>query len=381
MLPLHALVSTLLCMRASSQQCLLDSVFGAMRDTAAMVRGVSDRAFAKARSHLHVPALSALNDQVLARASAAGMVPLWQGFRLVAADASVLMPAIRRCKRTRYLAEPDQRLFALYLPGAELTLHAAVHSASESERAMLANALDTLSPGDVLLLDRGYPAAWLVNLLLARGIRFVMRCDTRSGGWRNLRQFIRSIDTEAQITLSAPSALDVVDWDCSALPPTVRVVRQIAPNGQVRVLMTNLTAAQAPATAFAALYHRRWRIEEAFKRLKSRLHIEAVSGLSQHAVLVDVAAKVLADNLASLMCAAAHTSAQATADKRCARTPAIRILQCALPRLLLAIGDATGIIDEALTMIARYLKRVRPGRSSPRTNLKSKPHPKLAYKG
>ena len=125
MLPLHALVSTLLCMRASSQQCLLDSVFGAMRDTAAMVRGVSDRAFAKARSHLHVPALSALNDQVLARASAAGMVPLWQGFRLVAADASVLMPAIRRCKRTRYLAEPDQRLFALYLPGAELTLHAA----------------------------------------------------------------------------------------------------------------------------------------------------------------------------------------------------------------------------------------------------------------
>ena len=130
----------------------------------------------------------------------------------------------------------------------------------------------------------------------------------------------------------------MVDWDCSALPPTVRVVRQIAPNGQVRVLMTNLTAAQAPATAFAALYHRRWRIEEAFKRLKSRLHIEAVSGLSQHAVLVDVAAKVLADNLASLMCAAAHTSAQATADKRCARTPAIRILQCALPRLLLAIG-------------------------------------------
>lgn len=375
------LVSTLLCMRASSQQCLLDSVFGAMCDTAAMVRGVSDRAFAKARSHLHVPALSALNDQVLARASAAGMVPLWQGWRLVAADASVLMPAIRRCKRTRRLAAADQRLFALYLPGAELTLHAAVHSACESERAMLANALDKLSPGDVLLLDRGYPASWLINLLLARGIHFVIRCDTRSGGWRNLRQFIRGDQGEAQITLSAPSAQDVADWGCSALAPTVRVVRQIAPNGQVRVLMTNLTAAQAPAPAFAMLYHRRWRIEEAFKRLKSRLHLEAVSGLSQHAVLVDVAAKVLADNLASLMCAAAHASTQASADKRCARTPAIRIVQCALPRLLQAIGDAVAIIDDALAMIARSLKRWRPGRSSPRANVKSKPHPKLAYKG
>ena len=49
--------------------------------------------------------------------------------------------------------------------------------------------------------------------------------------------------------------------------------------------------------AFGELYHQRWRIEEAFKRLKHRLHLEAVSGLSQHALLVDVAAKVLADNM------------------------------------------------------------------------------------
>ena len=53
------------------------------------------------------------------------------------------------------------------------------------------------------------------------------------------------------------------------------------------------------------LYHQRWRIEEAFKRLKHRLHLEVVSGLSQQALIIDVAAKVLADNIASLMCAAA----------------------------------------------------------------------------
>ena len=29
----------------------------------------------------------------------------------------------------------------------------------------------------VLVLDRGYPAAWLVSLLLQRGIHFCMRCD------------------------------------------------------------------------------------------------------------------------------------------------------------------------------------------------------------
>jgi hypothetical protein len=42
--------------------------------------------------------------------------------------------------------------------------------------------------------------------------------------------------------------------------------------------------------------------------LKHRLHLEAVSGLSQHALLVDVAAKVLADNITALMCHAAQTA-------------------------------------------------------------------------
>lgn len=48
-----------------------------------------------------------------------------------------------------------------------------------------------------------------------------------------------------------------------------------------------------PASQFADLYHQRWRIEEAFRRLKHRLGLEHVSGLSQLAVEQDVAAKVL----------------------------------------------------------------------------------------
>lgn len=78
------------------------------------------------------------------------------------------MPGLRACHRTRSLAAADQRPFALYLPAADLTLHASVHDASESERAMLMEALDKVRPHDVLLLDRGYPAAWLVPAQRAR---------------------------------------------------------------------------------------------------------------------------------------------------------------------------------------------------------------------
>lgn len=169
-------------MRGTSHQSLLAKVFASLSVDSTPARSVNDRAFPKARSHLHVPALRDLNDDLLARAETAGLLPRWQGLRLVAADASALMPAIRRCPRTKGLAAAEQRLFALYLPGAEMTLHAEVCAATESERAMLANALGKLGPSDVLLLDRGYPAAWLVNLFNERGIHFVMRCDNSRGG-------------------------------------------------------------------------------------------------------------------------------------------------------------------------------------------------------
>ena len=118
------------------------------------MRGVSDRAFAKARSHLAWNALHGLNARLLSAADA--FVPRWHGRRVVAADASVLMPAVRACHRVR-VASADQRLFALYLPAAELCLHARVYGAQVPERQMLFEALEQLGPGDVLVLDRGYP--------------------------------------------------------------------------------------------------------------------------------------------------------------------------------------------------------------------------------
>jgi hypothetical protein len=66
--------------------------------------------------------------------------------------------------------------------------------ASQCERAMLVNALDALGPDDGLLLDRGYPAAWLINLLAERGIRFIMRC--KGASWPSVREFVRSSDVQ-----------------------------------------------------------------------------------------------------------------------------------------------------------------------------------------
>ena len=266
------------------------------------------------------PALVSLNDLVVRRADEAGLIERWCALRGVAADASLLMPAVQPCLLSRSAAQPDQRLFALFLPGAELTLHASVHSAQVAKRGMLVETLDLLGPDDVLVPGQGYPAAWLVALLNARGIRFVMRCDN-DGGWSATKALLRSGAAEASVTLNPPGADDVRDWGCPGGAPVLRLVRQPASNGRVRVLATNLDAQRFDAALFGDLYHQRWRIGEAFKRLKHRLHLEAVSVLSQQALIIDVAAKVLADKITSLMCACAAEKADLPARSRSATVP------------------------------------------------------------
>jgi hypothetical protein len=368
-------------MRSQSQQAMLDSFFGSLGGAGQWLRMVSDRAFAKARDRLSWNCLEKLNTFVVQQADSLGLVPRWQGLRLVAADASVLMPCVRPCLTRRYLAGADQRLFCLYLPGAELTLHASVHGAQVGERQMLFEALSHLGPDDMLLLDRGYPASWLVAYLNEHNIRFCMRCDVKSG-WTAQRRFVRSDKDQEVVTLPAPAARDVQDYGCSSQAPQVRFVRCIGPQGQVRVMATNLPLDVVDVAAFTDLYHQRWRIEEAFKRIKHRCKLESVSGLTQHALLVDVFSKVLADNLASLVANAAITLAckDSNCQRRCNRSYAAQCLQRHIPRMLLALGDIGALLRSAFALLAANTVRHDAERKRPRPKQHRKPHPSMAYK-
>jgi hypothetical protein len=113
-----------------------------------------------------------------------------------------------------------------------------------------------------------------------------MRCDKEVTGWSAVKQFLRSGSQQANVRLSAPSAQDVQDWGCSPAAPEVRLVRNVSANARVRVMATNLDPVDFPWECFGELYHKRWRIEEAFKRLKHHMKLEAASGLSQQAVIV-----------------------------------------------------------------------------------------------
>jgi len=407
-LPLPTLVACLCGFRGGSVQSELDSFFAHIGTQLDVLRSVSDRALAKARAKLHVPALWALNAHLIRQMQLQGLLPLWNGRRLVCADATVLAPAQRACHRTRHLAAPSQRALGLYLPANEVMLHVSVGPESEGERQMLFDQLDLLQPGDVLVLDRGYPATWLVQLLHQRGIDFLIRCDS-TRGWAAAQKLLRSGNQECWAYLGATHADKVATWELDGPAQMyVRLVRHVSSSGGIRVLATSLDQRMATVAELADLYHGRWRIEEAFKRLKHRLGLESVSGLSQHALLVDVATKVLADNLTTLLNQAValpdapasdpgplQPDAQATTGAASAgdtdippaivthkvnRALAAKTFSRCVGRLLLHAHSLAALINEWAFAMRRSLIRHIQGRSQPRKNTRHKPHPSQAYK-
>ncbi|MCP3721474.1 IS4 family transposase, partial [Paraburkholderia sp. CNPSo 3281] len=374
-LTLPRMAAMMMSAMCSSVQAELDSLFGMLGEHGTPTRAVSAQAFSKARRGLSADLFELARARLIALAQPHLDSMRWHGLRLVAADGSRLRVGTRRGHELC----ADHYAFALFLPGAELTLHAALHPADGAERQMLFEALDVLQPrSDLLLLDRGYIGNTMVAALVQREIAFCMRVDARN--WKCVTAFARSGEAERVVTLAAPSEQDAHDYELARLPSTVRLIRDVTPSGRVRVLMTSLLDVQRyRAATFGALYHQRWRVEEAFKRLKHRLRLEAVTGLDYLALQQDFGAKILADNLCTLLSDldAPHEEALTSRPNRIYALGALRPI---LAGCLLRIQRCLDSLAPVLSVIHRTRCRIQPSRSCPRPPRKAKPHFYLAYK-
>ena len=358
----------------------LDAFFSLLARRSQLVRVVSASAFSKARGRLWANVFDPLNTE-LPRLIDEGQPaqPLWLGLRVLAADASKVRLTLLDREGKRGVREAT--LFGLFRPGIALFDSLILHSALVGERQMLFERLDRLSHQDMLVLDRGYPGAWLVAALLHRGIPFRMRRDS-SSTFAAITRFMRSGEDEAVVTLPPPNRRDAVDYECPRQTSTVRLIRQVTPAGKVRVLMTSLRdATQYPAAAFADLYHRRWRIEEAFKRLKHRLCLEHTSGLTWLAACQDVGARMVCDNLNALAVYLATDHLIPTDSPwRINRTQAFSHPRRLLPRILSGRMRASArLVADLFSEIALNLQKFIPNRSRPRP-VRPKPHKSHAYK-
>jgi len=68
-----------------------------------------------------------------------------------------------------------------------ITIDAIISPKDKGERILAAEHMKHLSPGDLVLLDRGYPAFWLFALILSKGAHFCSRI--KEGHWNAVQDF------------------------------------------------------------------------------------------------------------------------------------------------------------------------------------------------
>ena len=368
-LPLARLVAFLLNAPRAGLQSELDAFFDHSLQ-APLGRPPTKSALCQARRHLRPQAMRQLLGHSAQAFVEHSKVPLWHGLRVLVLDSTTLrVPNVPEsvehfggmltsCGKFRPLA----RASALLDVARDAFVDARLGGFADDDRTLAADHLEALGIGDLLVMDRGYPSRQWLTQLCAKGVAF---CAHIGHPWAQVKRFARSDQHDA-----------VVDLGTTKAPLPLRLLRVVLPNGSTLMLVTNLFDNSLTGPQFASLYRSRWRVEEAFKRIKARLQVENWSGVLPHTVEQDFYASLVRHNCAAVMAMAVrpeeHGLEPPAPDakgwrSRINRTLVLKSLRHFLPRVLLALDPHSLLLHLIERLRApSAIERTRPDRRAPR---------------
>ena len=243
------------------------------------------------------------------------------------------------------------------------------HSSS-SERTHAIEHLEYVADNALMLYDRGYPALWFMQAHLERGINFCIRCPWNF--YNETRDFYLGSQRGAIVTLTpkGDAKKKCKTQGVSSTPFSVRLIKVDLPGGEKEILITSVLDKKLISHhSFKGLYHERWFVEEAYKRLKSRLEVENFSGKSVLAVKQDFYAKMMTYNLEALVANVALVKVKEE-TRHCQHDYAVNHAQ-ALSRLKGAwvklmrrpVALLSGFIMQLVELVAACRESIRPDRS------------------
>lgn len=308
-LPFHNLVLFLLGNLKSSYNKELDRFYKQINGGKIGCSDITKSAVTAARKHLKADAFLELNNQTINTFEKEATLDTWYGFRLLAIDGTTLrlpnIDEIREHFGTRSGGSgkpcPLARMSELYDPLNKLTISGIVSPIAIGEREQAHQLFLHLMPGDLVLLDRGYPAFSLFKAIISMNADFCARMNSH---WKIVKNFLDSGLKEQIVDLTPTESENCegaeIKTDQNFL--TVRLVRIELSSEETEVLATTLLDSEKyPHELFAELYHQRWFIEEDYKILKISLELENFSGKTVHSIYQDIYAQLLAKNIVSCL--------------------------------------------------------------------------------
>lgn len=378
-LPFVVVIFTLMNMLKRSLQDELDELFRLFRDAEVAERCVTKSAFSQARQKLKHTAFIELNQTQVRHFYDHFSMRRWHGHRLLGIDGTLLdVPNTAENREafgswgSRHGTETAKaRASQLFDVLNHITLDGILAPKTQGERLLAQQHLAHVQPGDLLLMDRGYPAFWLFFAILSKGADFCARLEVNK--WLVAQAFVASgaTDQVVRVPLCATSRALCREYGFADETITLRLVRVDLPDGEVEVLATSLYDKQLyPAACFAELYQQRWPVEEDYKQLKSRLELENWSGRSVQAVRQDFYATLFTKNLAAIL---AHPAQQVVAAQTATRK---HPYQVNMTNLLSKLKDTVVLLFirtrlrpyfQALwQQMIQTIEPIRKGRSKPR---------------
>ena len=360
-----------------SYQDELDHFFKAVFKCDVAKRFVSKAALAKARMKLKYQAFIDLNSSLINYFYQNFQTLTWNGLNLLAIDGTTIqLPRIEVISKHFGAWKPRQgdecpmaRVSQMFDPLNKLSVHAIIEPKETGERELAAFHCLKLMPGDLLLLDRGYPAYWLFNLILSLNSNFCARVQLKR--WKVVRKFYHSGMKEKIIELSTvPTSIKKCkELGLDPIPLKLRLIRIELEHGETEILITSLIDCETyPHEQFADLYHLRWPVEEDYKTMKQWIEVENFSGKSVLSVFQDFYARVFAKNMATALAFQTWPLIEKNTQHRryfyqanFAQT--LSKLKDVIPLLFIRTKrNVLKILDSLVEIIIDTLEPVRPGR-------------------
>lgn len=271
----------------------------------------------KARAKLSVDQcwefLTTVSAQVTRRLHQARHV--WKGRRIVAVDGtSLVVPRSAdtrkhfTCPKGGKSGQESHHPRALLVLALDVLRRVPVTYAlgrkGEGERTLIRRMIDHFRPGDVVVMDRGFPSRELLLELTRRGIDVVMRVNAdKASTWKEFRAFLSGKAKTADVTLELGRAHERVTL-------RARLVERDRQRGRPRrgtkkermVLLTTLRSDEGFTRAeLVKLYGSRWGVETSFRELKTFMGTEPFHSKTAQGVEQEVVAGLIWQALASLL--------------------------------------------------------------------------------
>lgn len=369
-------------MNNKSYQDELDRYFQTVNHLEVAERVLYKGNLSKARAKLKYEAFIDLNEHLTNNYYRYFQHEKWYGFNLMAIDGTtarlpnepVILDHFGVWNTSKGKKPcPKARVSQMFDVMNKITVDARICPKSEGEREAAAYHFLKLQPGDLLILDRGYPAYWLFQGALSMDAHFCARISHKT--WSVVQKFYKS-GLKEQIVKVHPTHTSLKRCNEMGLdkkPLKVRLIRVELDSGETEILVTSLLDKDKyPNHIFAELYHRRWPVEEDYKTMKYRLQIENISGKTIHSVYQDFHAKLFSKNLIAAVASTTKSEIQKKSEHlkfehQLNFAQAIARMKNTIVLLFKrSYGDAVNFIEKIQTIFIQTTESVRPGRKFPR---------------